>query len=49
VEGQKTKSYEEFLSITRNIPSEDMKYLGIALVGAKKTISKLTEKCNMIK
>jgi hypothetical protein len=49
IEGQRTKNYEEFLSITRNIPSEDMKYLGIALVGAKKTISKLTGKCDMIK
>jgi hypothetical protein len=49
VEGQQTKNYEEFLSITRDIPSEDMKYLGIALVGSKKTISKLTGKCDMIK
>ncbi len=49
VEGQQTKSYKEFLSITRSITSEDTKYLGIALVGAKKTISKLTGKCDMIK
>ncbi|MFT8349310.1 DUF2000 domain-containing protein [Clostridium saccharoperbutylacetonicum] len=49
VEGQQTKNYEEFLSITRDIPSDDMKYLGIALVGSKKAISKLTVKCDMIK
>lgn len=49
VEGQKTKNYEEFLAITKDIPSEDMNYLGIALVGAKNKISKLTGKCEMIK
>lgn len=49
VEGQQTKNYEELLSITRDIPLQDMKYLGIALVGSKKIISKLTGKCDMIK
>ena len=49
VEGQQTKNYEEFLSTTRNISTEDMKYLGIALIGSKRTISKLTGKCQMIK
>lgn len=48
VEGQQTKDYGEFLAATRNIREENMKYLGIALIGSKKTISKLTGKCRMI-
>lgn len=49
VEGQQTKNYEEFLEITRSIPAEDMNYLGIALVGSKNAISKLTKNYEMIK
>jgi hypothetical protein len=49
VEGQQTKNYEEFLEATRNISSKEMKYLGIALIGPKKEINKLTVKCQMIK
>lgn len=49
VEGQQTKNYEEFLLATRNISTEDMKYLGMALIGSKKIISKLTGKCQMLK
>jgi len=49
VEGQQTKNYEEFLEVTRSISAEDMKYLGIALIGSKNTINKLTKKYEMIK
>ncbi|WP_238881757.1 DUF2000 domain-containing protein [Clostridium sp. YIM B02551] len=48
LEGQQTKNYEEFLATTSNIHTEDMKYLGIALIGSRKTINKLTGKCQMI-
>lgn len=49
VEGQQTKNYEEFLEMTRSIHTEDMKYLGISIIGSKNVISKLTKKCKMIK
>lgn len=49
VEGQQTKNYDEFLEKTRSIPTEDMKYLGMALIGSKSAISKLTKNCEMIK
>ena len=41
VQGQRTKSYPEFLRMTAEIATEDMEYLGVALVGRKKTINKI--------
>ena len=48
VEGQQTKNYQEYLDTTRSIPSENMRYLGIALIGPKNVVSKLTKKCDIM-
>ncbi|MBV7271416.1 DUF2000 domain-containing protein [Clostridium sp. PL3] len=49
VEGQKTKNYQEYLEVTCSIPAEQMQYLGIALIGSRNVINKLTKNCEMIK
>ena len=49
VEGQQTKNYMEFMEMTAQIPTENMKYTGIALIGQKKPISKLTKGFKLIR
>lgn len=41
VEGQQTKSYTEFLAAVAQVERAALRYVGIALVGHKKPISKL--------
>jgi len=48
VEGQQTKNYQEYLDATRRISAENMKYLGIALIGPKNVVSKLTKRCDIM-
>lgn len=48
VEGQQTKNYEEFGAMVSQIPSDDLKYTGLALIGQKKTISKIVKKIELM-
>ena len=48
VEGQQTKSYEEFQAMVGQIPTEGIKYTGLALIGQKKTISKIVKKLDLM-
>ncbi|KQN52288.1 hypothetical protein ASE93_03865 [Serratia sp. Leaf50] len=41
VQGQQTKNYASFQEAVAIIPLDDMDYSGVALVGAKKAISKI--------
>ncbi len=49
VEGQQTKNYDEFIVMMSTIPMEQIRYLGLALIGNKKVINKLTGNLAMIK
>jgi hypothetical protein len=44
VQGQMTTNYEEFMAVVAQIPAEELRYLGLALVGEKKAIAKLVSK-----
>ncbi|WP_371368130.1 hypothetical protein SRRS_18120 [Sporomusa rhizae] len=48
VEGQQTKNYEEFKKMVAQLPTENIKYTGLALVGQKKTISKIVKKLELM-
>jgi hypothetical protein len=43
VEGQLTKNYEIFRNAVANLETSSMRYLGVALIGQKKQISKIVE------
>ncbi|MEE4410065.1 MULTISPECIES: DUF2000 domain-containing protein [unclassified Serratia (in: enterobacteria)] len=47
-DGQQTTHYAEFLASIANRPSDEWRLLGIALVGEKKTVRKLTAKLNLL-
>ncbi len=49
LEGQLTKNYEEFQGAVAVIDPVDMKYVGVALVGQKKPISKIVSKLELLK
>lgn len=49
VQGQQTKNYSEFIKMTAQIKTEDMKYTGIALIGQKKPISKIVKNLQLLK
>jgi hypothetical protein len=48
VEGQQTKNYEEFKETVAQIPTENIKYTGLAVIGQKKTINKIVKKLDLI-
>lgn len=48
-EGQQTKDYEEYLSMMSMIKTENVEYLGIAIIGTKNGVSKLTKHIDMIR
>lgn len=48
-EGQMTKNYDEYLEMMSRIPGNHLHYLGIAVIGSKNAVSKLTEDCEMMK
>lgn len=48
-EGQQTKNYEELLETMTHIQEENINYLGIAIIGKKNPISKMTKHCEMIR
>ena len=48
VEGQQTKNYTEFLAAVAQVERDALRYVGIALVGGKKPISKLVGKLDLL-
>jgi len=48
VEGQQTKNYTEFLAAVSQVERVALRYVGIALVGGKKPISKLVGKLALL-
>ena len=48
VEGQQTKNYAEFLAAVAKMERGALRYVGIALVGDKKPISKLVGKLSLL-
>lgn len=48
VEGQQTKNYAEFLAAVAQVERPALRYVGIALVGDKKPISKLVGKLALL-
>ena len=41
VEGQQTKDYQAFMATVAEIPTADLHYVGVALIGQKKPINKI--------
>ncbi len=48
-EGQQTKNYEEFIEMMKSVKTDDIDYLGIAIVGKKNAVNRLTKHCEMIR
>lgn len=48
-EGQMTKNYDEYLAMMSKTGGDDLRYLGIAVIGSKNAVSKLTRDCEMMK
>ncbi len=49
VEGQQTTDYEVFREAVAAIPSSDLRYAGVALIGQKKDIRKITGHLKLLK
>lgn len=47
-QGQMTKNYDEFLEMMSAAGTEELEYLGIAIIGRKNPVNKLTKHCQMI-
>lgn len=47
-EGQMTKNYDEYMEMMSHIPEEKLRYLGVALIGSKSAVSKITKECKMM-
>lgn len=47
-QGQMTKNYDEFLEMMSVANTDDLEYLGIAIIGKKNPVNKLTKHCEMI-
>ncbi|MCE1253514.1 MAG: DUF2000 domain-containing protein [Anaerolineae bacterium] len=48
VEGQLTKNYQTFMQAVSCVASEDLSYVGLALIGRKKEISKIVGHLNLL-
>lgn len=48
VQGQQMKNYGEFLDMMSVANTEDLEYLGIAIIGKKNAVNRLTKHCDMI-
>lgn len=48
-EGQQTKDYDEFLQTMTTVKEEDINYLGIAIIGKKNAVNRITKHCEMIR
>jgi hypothetical protein len=49
VEGQQTKNYEEFTKMMAAIQTKDINYTGMAIIGEKKTVSKIVKKLELMR
>ena len=47
-QGQETKNYAEFLQMMEAAHEEDIEYLGVAIIGKKNAVNRLTKHCEMI-
>lgn len=48
IQGQQTTNYEAFRAAVAEIEEDDLQYVGIALVGAKKPVRKLVAKLKLL-
>ncbi len=48
VEGQQTKDYAEFLAMTAQIATADLRYTGLAIIGRKKQVNRLVKDLALI-
>ena len=48
-QGQLTKDYDEFLEMMSSANTDELEYLGIAIIGKKNPVNKLTKHCDMIR
>jgi hypothetical protein len=48
VQGQQTTHYDAFRDAVKNVPPEDLRYVGIALVGDRKPIGKIVGKLGLM-
>lgn len=48
-QGQQTKDYGEFLEMMSTAKVEDLEYLGIAIIGKKNAVNRLTKHLEMIR
>ncbi len=47
-QGQMTKDYDEFIAMMKETPEASLEYLGIAVIGKKNAVNRLTKHCAMI-
>ncbi|MBR1382343.1 MAG: DUF2000 domain-containing protein [Ruminococcus sp.] len=47
-QGQQTKNYDEFIEMMRSAEPDEIEYLGIAIIGKKNAVNRLTKHCQMI-
>lgn len=48
-QGQQTKNYDEFINMMKEVDTESIEYLGIAVIGRKNAVNRLTKHCEMIR
>jgi hypothetical protein len=49
IQGQETNDYAAFRTEVARVPTENLRYVGVALVGARKPISKIVANCALLK
>lgn len=49
VQGQQTTDYSAFRDAVAQVPTEDLRYVGVALVGARKPIGKIVANLGLLK
>lgn len=48
-QGQQTKNYDEFLDMMSAAPTDELEHLGIAIIGRKNAVNRMTKHCGMIR
>jgi hypothetical protein len=49
IEGQQTNDYAAFQEAVAKVPTTDLRYVGVSLVGDRKLISKIVANCGLLK
>jgi hypothetical protein len=49
VQGQETTHYREFSDVVATVSSDDLRYVGVALIGERKPISKVVANLSLLK